>query len=524
MKHSIIKGTLILTLAGLLTRVLGFLYKIFLASAMTTEKMGLYQLIFPVYGLCFTLYASGTQTAISKLVAESNCQSDRKRARHVLFVGFLLSVSIAVFLFAVVFLGAPTIAARLLDAPEAAPALRILSYIFPFCSLTACINGYYYGTKQAGVPAATQLLEQIVRVSFVYLIAIRRGGSLTVSCELAVLGLIVGEISSACFNLFSLFLSSKKQSSANDSHSLEPSSAPTSLDAKGAVLSPLLKLVLPLTGNRFVLSLLHTYETILIPVLLKRYGLSSAEALSVLGILQGMTMPFLMFPSAVTNALSVLLLPAISEAKASNNNYTLRLTALLTIKYSLLLGFLALGIFYCFGQALGDAVFSESRAGYYLTLLSLLCPFFYVGTTLGSILNGLGSATATLRNSMLGCLLKIAVFVLLIPRCGLYGYFVAMLANLLATTLLDFLSLRKEGLLLFDVYNMLWKPMLVLGLLIPMFLELRDFFLSIAARPLVTLLVLSAGFTAAFFAFLFLCDTFAMDALYFRQQKSKAGA
>ena len=75
-KNPLLTGTLILTLAGLLTRIMGFFYKIYLSNTMTTEMLGLYQMIFPVYGICFTLYASGIQTAISQLVA--NCPTSTK--------------------------------------------------------------------------------------------------------------------------------------------------------------------------------------------------------------------------------------------------------------------------------------------------------------------------------------------------------------------------------------------------------------------------------------------------------------
>ena len=62
------KGTLILTLAGFITRIIGF-FRIFLSNTMGAERLGIYQLIFPVYGICFTIYATGIQSAISRLVA-----------------------------------------------------------------------------------------------------------------------------------------------------------------------------------------------------------------------------------------------------------------------------------------------------------------------------------------------------------------------------------------------------------------------------------------------------------------------
>ena len=54
-KHSLIKGTLILTSAGLVSRVLGFFFRIFLSHTFGEEQVGLYQLIFPFYALCLSL-------------------------------------------------------------------------------------------------------------------------------------------------------------------------------------------------------------------------------------------------------------------------------------------------------------------------------------------------------------------------------------------------------------------------------------------------------------------------------------
>ena len=48
-KHFLLKGTFILTVVGILTRVMGFFYRIFLSRSFPAEEIGLYQLIFPVY-------------------------------------------------------------------------------------------------------------------------------------------------------------------------------------------------------------------------------------------------------------------------------------------------------------------------------------------------------------------------------------------------------------------------------------------------------------------------------------------
>ena len=67
--HVLIHGTLILTAAGFISRILGFFYRIFLSNTIGAEGMGIYQLIFPVYGLCNALYSASIQKAISRYVA-----------------------------------------------------------------------------------------------------------------------------------------------------------------------------------------------------------------------------------------------------------------------------------------------------------------------------------------------------------------------------------------------------------------------------------------------------------------------
>ena len=60
--HILVKGTLILTLSGFLTKIIGFIYRIFLSHTIGAQGMGIYQLIFPVQALCFALTVGGIQT------------------------------------------------------------------------------------------------------------------------------------------------------------------------------------------------------------------------------------------------------------------------------------------------------------------------------------------------------------------------------------------------------------------------------------------------------------------------------
>lgn len=468
-KNTIIKGTLILTIAGLLTRIIGFFYKIFLSKALGAEKLGVYSLIFPIYGICFTLYASGIQTGISKLVAEEFGKKNEKNAKKILRTGMLASFSIALILSFLVYFASDWIAKNYLLEPETASSLRVLAYVFPFCGITACINGYYYGKKKAGVPASTQLLEQIVRVAFVYFTALAFGkGNLSITCELAVWGIVIGEIASNLFNIISLRFQPLIQDKKNQGRS------------SNSFALPLAKISLPLSMNRLLISILHSLEAIMIPTMLKRSGLSTAQALSLFGILNGMTLPFLMFPSTITNSLSVLLLPAISEAKAKENNKLIAHTVSVSLKYSLILGIFSTGFFIYFGEPLGMSVFKIKEAGIYLTILAWLCPFLYATTTLSSVINGLGKAHLTFVNSVIGLSFRIILLACLVPSFGIQGYLISLLVSQLLITGLDFYIVYKYIPFPLDAINSVVKPSIIVWFTSSFMYRLYEFVITIS--------------------------------------------
>ena len=455
-KSAIIKGTLVLTVAGLLTRIIGFVYRIYLSNALGAEQLGIYQLIFPVYGICHTLYASGIQTAISKLVAEtSGGHSQHCSSRRILFCGAFLSFCLAIACSVFLYLNADFIATVFLKEAACAPSLRILSFVFPFCGITSCINGYSYGKSRSSLPAFTQVAEQLVRVGTVFFAA-SLSDHPVVSCELAIWGVFAGELASNLISTLIILSQLRKDSllcpisEKRFSHS----------QATGTTFRALSGLAAPLTLNRLLLSLLHSFEAIMIPTLLRRSGLIQSEALSRYGILNGMALPFVYFASAITNALAVLLLPAISEQDSSNDRKRIALTTERSVSVTLLLGVFCNFLFLFFGTALGNTVFHNTDAGGYIRILSCLCPFLYLTTTLSSILNGLGKTMTTFTTSLIGSVLRIALLYFLVPRSGMTGCFIALLFSQLVLCASELILVHYHTDFHLNVYRTLLLPAL----------------------------------------------------------------
>ena len=89
-KSTLLTGTLFLTLAGILTRIIGFFYRIFLSRTIGAEGLGIYQLIAPVTAICFAFTAAGIQTSISKFVSMEVGRKNDAGAKTYLSIGLFI--------------------------------------------------------------------------------------------------------------------------------------------------------------------------------------------------------------------------------------------------------------------------------------------------------------------------------------------------------------------------------------------------------------------------------------------------
>lgn len=521
LKSNIIKGTLILSCASILSRIIGFIYRIYLADILGEQLLGTYQLIFPIYVLCFTIYGAGMQSAISQVVAtligknnthskddglkgsvskdrslknsnlkyrsskngnfkDNTSKNNNKSSlvkgnypfvsssarnitpRTILLAGTILSFILALFLSIFINFNLKWIACNILMVPDCDIYLKLLTYLFPFCSISACICGYQYGLENAKPPAIAGIIEQITRILFVFIV---QGffSDKEICCQIAVYGLTVGEFFGFLYNmstiknkkrnnkkhisdknlnndnakLHSESLHSKRQhaynaKSDNQQFKRQELKNKTFNKRKNKIsLKESFKLLLPvfisLTSIKLTISLLHSVESIFIPASLVKYGYTMNEALSVYGIYSGMAMPFIMFPATITMAISTMLLPAVSKAHSSGNKKQIKKLIRRTSYFCLVTGMAATVFFLLFGNICASLFFHNELAGRYLTVMSFLCPFLYLNMTYSSILNGLGKPHMTFVITVVCTLIKILSLMFFVPKYGMIAYIAASL-------------------------------------------------------------------------------------------------
>lgn len=437
-RSSLIKGTLILTLAGTLSRFIGFFYKIFLSRTIGAEALGIYQLIFPLFAFCLALSCGGLQTAISRYTASS--KTDRI-ARSYLTIGTTLSLVLSFCCAVFLFRYADFLSLHLLGEARCEPLLRIMAVAIPFACIHACISGYYYGRKKAGIPSASQLVEQLIRVFGVWLVcSILTEQQQEFTAAIAVWGLVFGEIASALFSLTAL---SAKKNTVFQKSAFQKTTNTAFYDLK-ARTSNLCSMAIPLTINRVSLSLAQSLENILIPLSLRSFGYSSEDALSVYGILTGMVFSTIMFPAVLSNSLSAMLLPEIAKAQAEKKEQQIAHLIRKTIESSLVFGFLCTLLFLLGGSYIGVFLFGNHLAGVYIRTLSWISPFLFLSGTLCSILHGFGKPKTVLALNIIGSCIRIFCIFYFVPMIGIRGYLWGMLASQIFTSLTAWIYLSRH--------------------------------------------------------------------------------
>lgn len=436
-KKTIVKGTLILTIAGILTKLLGFYNRIFLARLIGVKELGIYQLIFPLYMLAFSFCCQGIATTLTKQVSFYVGQKKHTAAKQVFIYSMLLSVCLSTILAAGMWFLSEPLALRLLKNSDCAPMVKIISVALPFVSVKACINSFFMGNEKPAYHGFSHLIEQIIRIGSAYVLSLLWAAE-RINANLAVTAVVIGEV---CATLVAvLCLSIDKRISEK-----KGKSEPDTKIKKSVIVSHMLKDAVPITMNNLMFTLFSSLEAIIMPAMLYYYYLDRDMALEMFGVVTGIVIPFLLFPSTITNSLSTMLLPAVSYANATRNQKAIRKALVNSISFCSLLGMCAWAGYLVLGKWACQFAFQNEYAGILLKRMSFLCPLIYLSGSLSAIMNGLDMAFRNLIFNIIGISVRILCSVTLVPAYGLSAYIFGMTASYVLTDTTMLLTLAMKN-------------------------------------------------------------------------------
>lgn len=438
-KQSLIKGTIILTIAAFITRLLGFANGIVMANIIGPEGVGLIMMAMPVTGLLITLTTLGLPVAISKLVAEAQVKGDYQRVKKILIVSLVTTSTLGFVLMIGTFMGAKSLSSIFLTDRRAYYSLIAVIPIIPIIAVSSVIKGYFRGKQNMTPIAFSQVIEQIIRIGFIFiLVQWLLPYGIEFAAAGAVLSGIIGEGASLLY-LVSIFKWSKrKQFKLHHSFFKHIS--------KGKqIFYDLLQTGLPTTGNGLIQSMIGVIQPILITQSLALAGIGTVLATQQYGIVMGYVLPLLMLPGFFTNSMSVPLVPAISEAKEKNEHHLIHRRINQSIRIALIVGVPCSIILYIFAELLTTLIYKSPEAGIYLKMMA---PFFllqYFRIPLQAIIIGLGKANVVMMNDLAASVVKLLFIFFLASnsKFGIYGVCLALNISIVLGTTLHFLTISK---------------------------------------------------------------------------------
>ena len=287
----------VLTAVSLFLRVTNMGYRSYLSQKIGSQGMGLYQLIFSIFMLTVTLSTSGISLAVTRMVTAAIAGRRRQRVRSLVARCFAFCLTISLCIALCLFFLADFAASFFLGNPAAAPCLRILGLGLPFMSLCTCMKGYFLAVDESVNTAFSDALEQILTIAATVFIFWRFAPQ---GIEMACLGAMAASTLGEAASFLTSWCAYRKSLGRN---------TPARREKSPGVLRGLAHIALPCTLSSAAKSMLNTGENLLIPRELQRYGLNYNSALSQYGLLQGMAMPMLYFPSSFLTSFASLLIP-----------------------------------------------------------------------------------------------------------------------------------------------------------------------------------------------------------------------
>lgn len=424
MSKSLIRAVAIVAIFSILTRAIGFLFRIYLSRELGAELLGVYYAAFSVFMVLVVIVSSGIPLAISKLTAVYRVKGDKHSESGITTAGLLVGLVCAIVICLLLFVFSNFFGAMFTDTRTMLILITLLPAVI-FSAIYSAFRGALWGTKNYFSVSWTELAEQVVRVvAFVILAntifgttegAISAGVAMSIACFF-----------SALFVTIVYFCDRRKLSSP-----------------KGYFL-PLLRSATPVTGVRTASSLIQPIIAVLFPLMMVISGYSNEEAMSLYGVAMGMTFPLLFLPSTMIGALSFTLIPELSSnlAKGENNIVKERINS--SLIFSMIISCLVLPFFMGAGTGICEFLYQDTTSGVYLSRASWIMIPLGLSNITSSILNTYNLETRSFLHNILGGVFLLLCVVCLSGVCGvdclIYGFGGCMLL----TTLLNLLLIRKH--------------------------------------------------------------------------------
>lgn len=417
------KGTLILTVAGIVVKVIGSLNWIFVSRILGGEGIGLYQMAFPIYFFAFTISTAGVPVAISIITAERVALKDVWGAKRIFKIAMSLMFFTGIVFTALTYFGAQwLIDFHFIRDPRAYWSVVALAPAIFFVTLLASSRGYLQGWQRMTPTAVSQIVEQIFRVITMILFA---SLLLPYGIDFAAAGASLGAFAGAVTGLIVLVYfhwKLEKDITLEYGRDIKPN-ADSEKSSTWKIIKRIFALSLPVSAASIMLPVVSNLDLAIVPQRLEVAGYTVNEATELFGYLTGMAVPLVNLATILTASLAVSLVPAISKAKALNNDELVYSQTASGIRISNFVCFPAFIIVMVLATPISTLIYNAPGAGPAVWVSSFSIVLLGLHQVSTAVLQGLGHPSIPMINMIIAAAAKVALNWILtaIPALGIMG-------------------------------------------------------------------------------------------------------
>ena len=458
-----LKGTMILTISSIIVKVIGSLNWIILSRVLGGEGIGLYQMGFPIYLMAITVSSAGVPVAISIITSEKLANKDYRGAKRVFNVSLrLLLISGLVFSSALLFGADFLINQHIIRDARAYYSIIALAPAVFFVTFLASFRGYLQGWQIMTPTATSEVVEQLVRVITMLVFAdLFMPYGLAYAAGGASMGAGAGAF---CALLVLMWFYRRLKRRLHEEIEAQDDSIPQ--ESAGHIIKRLLKLALPVSLTSLMLPIGANLDLLIVPQRLEVAGFDVRHATELFGYLTGMAVPLVNLATIFTAAMTISLVPSISESRTLERFDAIRDKIRLAFRVAMIITFPCfMGLFFL-AEKVAALIYNAPGAAGAIQTMSVGILFLGMHQISTGILQGLGKTAIPVFNMILACLVKVVMswWLTAIPLLGIKGASMATVADFAVAAIINMGFIYKYTGFTFSLGSLL-KPLLAAGVM-----------------------------------------------------------
>lgn len=449
-KNMLLQGS-ILALAGIITKIIGFVYRIPMANMLGEEGNGIYSVAFGIYNVVLTLSSYSLPFVISKLVSARLAKNEYNNSNKVFKNALKLAVVVGMIAALCLYFGSGMIE-KFYDTPGLNKPLKIMAPTVFVVALVGVFRGYFQGCSTMLPTAISQIIEQIanaivsVLAIWIVIISFSSSDDMT-SYEAAggTLGTFVGALMALLFLsfIFVIYKPKLNKQISRDKTTYE--------ESNNKIYRILLITILPIVFSQTIYQIAYTLDDLIFSNIMSLKGMTHEVRKSLQGVFNSQYTLLINVPIAISTAMAASIIPNIVTLKVHGKIEEVQHEISTVIKFVIAIAFPSSVGLAVLAKQIMPLLFPSLKV-YNTVAVNLLMfgsfaiIFYSLSTITSAVLQGLDFMKVPVVNAAISLIIHIVLvsILLYITDLGIYALLIGDITFPLLVSILNWISVKKH--------------------------------------------------------------------------------